>query len=60
MLVALGLYPAFEVAFLERSELHYNGEGALRILSDEVCFSCCSVSVSFVYMWRCVVLYDVV
>lgn len=36
MLVALGLYPTFEVAFLERSELHYNSEGAMRILTDEV------------------------
>ncbi len=36
MLVALGLYPVFEMAFLEHSELFYQAEGSRRAVSDDV------------------------
>ncbi len=42
MLVALGLYPQFEVAFLEQSELFYNAEGTHRAATDEVCTPRCA------------------
>ena len=35
MLVALGLYPQFEVAFMEHSELFYQAEGSRRAVDDE-------------------------
>jgi hypothetical protein len=35
MLVALGLYPQFEVSFMEHSELFYQAEGSRRAVDDE-------------------------
>ncbi len=35
MLVALGLYPQFEMAFMEHSELFYQAEGSRRAVDDE-------------------------